>query len=405
MASYTKKDVLRINFLFAALSGCFWASNCTYFSFLLLYFKSNGYSDTMIGLMLTILAIVTVVMPSISGYLADFCIPIKWIVTACLFLSIPLGMLLPLTVDIMPLAFLSVLATGLVARSLGSVIDSWCIFIREKRSYLNYGITRGIGSLSFAFTALIFGDIFTNYGIDNMFLAHSVFAALAGISALCLDNIPVRGKQANIAQQPKRDSYFQTLSKLFQNKRYVILIICMFLASLTNIASYSFSSLLVLDMGGGSTEVGIVLFMMAASEAPVLFIFQRLARRFKFEKMLCFAFFFVILRTLCPVLSPTLGWVFFFQTFQAVSLGLYLPATLSYISKICDRSLTATAVTFAISFSEGFAGIIGNFMGGILSDAFGIRSVFYLYTCFGVVAFIIFTYTTFFSKNKPDLTT
>ncbi len=377
-------DKKRVNFLYAALQSFFWCANCTYFSFLVIYLTSKQFSEFEIGLAMTLLAAVSILSPSILGYISDYVFPVKNIIIFMMMLSIPVAFTLGMSVTLVPVALLSVTLMGITEKSLVSVIDSWGVKIRRGKPYLNYGVSRGIASLSYAVAALSLGQIFNVIGIDNLFWIHAIFAAGCIAAALFLDHVPT------LTGQSQKKSYYAAIKQLASNKKYVLLVICMALAGMSFVTSFTFQPILLTQMGGTAFHMGLSLFVMAGSEVPVMFYFSRIAEKYKLVFLLNLAFLFTFFRVIANVLAPNLGWLISVQAIQAFSFGLYLPAVLMYISLITDDHLKGTAITLAVSVGEGFAGIGGNLFGGYLAEKLGVRSVFYLFSLFALAAFLIF---------------
>lgn len=393
-ADIDKKARRKLNIVYGCVQSFFLCANGVYFSYLVLYLTTRGYSEFEIGLVMTAVSIVSVFAPSMMGYLADFVIPIKKIVIAMISVSIPLVFLLDAVVAIFPLALLVITTLGITERSMISMLDSWGMKIKQRKSYLNYGLTRGIGSLAFAVATLSVGRIYDLAGIDKLFWIHALFAAISVGFAFFLDDVPV------VTKRKEKQSYIQTLLILIKNKKYLILIICMTLHGLSMVSIHTFQPILITQLGGTSTHLGLALFVMAASEAPALFKSKSILEKYKIESVLIFVFFVTILRVLGAVLAPTVEWLIATQALQAVSYGLYLPAVLLYVGLITRDDMTATAITLATSIGIGLSGILGNSLGGLIADLYGIQTVYYIFASLTAVAFLLFTFSVVFSKDK-----
>ena len=380
-----KKDSRRINIIYGALQSLYMSTNCAYFAFLVIYLNSVGYSEFQIGLAMTMVSIVSIVSPSIMGYLADYVFPIKSIVAFMMLISVPLAFTLQLTVSVFPLALLAITALGISERSMMSLLDGWGMKLRSKKPYLNYGLTRGVASLTFAVVALSLGQIYNIIGVDKLFWVHALFALLCVLAAILLDGVPT------ISRKKERHSYLHTMRLLLQNRQYVILLICMALHGLSMVTIHTFQPILVTELGGTSTHLGLALFIMAGSEAPVMFSSSWFLRRYRVESLLVVAYAFTVLRVLSSVLAPNLGWLIGFQAFQAISYGLYLPAILFYISLITSDEMKATAITLAISVGFGLSGILGNSIGGLIAQHYGVRMVYYIFSFLTFCALVLFS--------------
>ncbi|NCC47822.1 MAG: MFS transporter [Clostridia bacterium] len=378
----------KLNRSFGILQSFFLSANCAYFSFLVVYLSAMGYTEARIGLVMTLVSTVSVITPSILGYMADYVIPIKQIVLFMLLISIPLGFSLIFTVQILPLALVSIVLLGISERSMINVVDSWGMKIRLTHPGLNYGLTRGIASMAFALAALLLGRFYAARGIQMMFWVHALFLIVAVGAGFFLANVPTVGRKQD------GHSYFQTIWLLLHDRTYVILLICMCLHGLSTVTVHTFRPMLIESMGGTSAHVGAALFIQAGSEAPVMLASAWFIRKFKVERLLILSFLFAALRLLATVIAPSLGWVIGVQVLQSIAYGLYLPVVLFYISLITRPEMRATAITLATSVGFGLSGILGNSLGGLLAQARGVRSVYFLFSALIFLAFILFLINT-----------
>lgn len=379
----------RINLLFGCLQSFFWSANCVYFSFLVLYLNKIGQTDKTISFLMMMLSMITVITPSVVGYLSDFVIPIKRIVAGFMLFSIPAAFFLKFSAGCIPLIFLSVACMGILEKSLVSVIDSWAMKIQPKYPGFNYGLTRGLASLVYGLVGLLMGSFFDKLGLDKLFYVHGVFALGAFLSAMFLDHIEIHKKDVLIHEAGRgwSQNYPEVLFALLKSPRYFLLVVSMMLAGIALVSTYTYQPLLLAEMGGTNRHLGMSLFVMASSEVPIMLGYNKLSEKIANDRLLMIAFFFTVLRVVSHLLVPDLAWLIGIQVIQSLSFGLFLPSVLAYIGEITDARVTASAITFAMACYEGLSGMLGNFVGGMIADLFGLRMV---YVFFGIVAMAAF---------------
>lgn len=390
-----RKDRVRVNLLYGLVQSLYMVAVCSYFAFLVMYLSSEGYSETYIGFAMTAVSLMGILSPTLIGYVADVFIPVKTIVAFMMLLSIPIAFMLNFTVGIIPLAMVSIAALGITERSMMSMIDSWGMKIRNRKPYLNYGISRGIASMAYALAGLLLGSFYTIAGIDKLFWVHGVFALLCTVAALFLDDVPV------VRHNRKNGSFFTSVGDLLKNRKYVILVICMVLHGFSIVAAQTFQPILITGMGGNSTHLGISIFLMAGSEAPIMFSSTSFLRRYRVENLLLVSFLFTVIKLLLMIFAPNLTLLIIFQLLQALSFGLYLPSVLFYIGLITPDEIQSTAITFALSMGFGISGIAGNIFGGIIADHYGVKTVISIFAVLSALGLILFYRSTgtFHFKN------
>ncbi len=379
------RGTIRNNIAYALLQAFYWCAFCSYFSYLVAYLLKNGYSRPLIGLILTMLSALSVAVPLVAGYLVDFAFPIRRFVAVVMGLAIPAAFLLRFSVASVPLSVLSIACLGILERGQSSVLDSWAVKLRGRGVDLRYGPTRAFASLSFAFTALLLGGFFARVGLDKLFYVHAAFAAGCLVSALFLDDVPVKGRD-HADHLPVRSA----LRLLAGNPRYRLLVVSITLCGIASITNVTFMPMMVDYLGGTSADLGACLFVMALSEMTVMLLFQRLARRFAVDRMLAVALFFIVVRVAVVYFVPSIPWLIAAQTLQAMSFGLYLPSLLLYLGRITDPRMQATAVTFAVAAGEGVAGIVGNSAGSALLALSDMRTVYLFFGCVALAGFLTF---------------
>jgi MFS transporter, PPP family, 3-phenylpropionic acid transporter len=379
------RGTLRTNVLYALLQAFYWCAYCAYFSFLVAYLLEKDYPKPVIGLILMMLSALVLVVPLVTGYLVDFLVPIRIYVAVVMGLAIPAAFLLRFSVASVPLAVLSIACFGILERSQSSGLDSWAVKLRLQGVALHYGPTRAFASLSYAVAALFLGGLFARIGLDKLFYVHAVFAAGCVVSALLLQGVPVVPKG-----HEDRLSLREAFGLLGRNPRYRLLVLCITLTGIGAVTNTTYLPMLVDSLHGTSADLGACLFVMALSEVSFMLLYQRLSRRFAADRMLAVAMFFIVLRALAPFFVPSIPWLIAVQGLNAISFGLYLPALLVYLGQITDVRMQATAITFAIAASEGFAGTIGNATGSAIVALFGLRWVYVVIGAVAALGFLIF---------------
>lgn len=379
-----KRDSFRLNLSYSGVQGFFWGSLSAFMSFLVLYFNLNGYSEIQIGYIMTVISIISIVSPTIMGYIADYYIPIKYVVVFMMLISIPIAFAIGATVGLFPMVLLLTGLLSMSEKSMGSMIDSWGMKLRNRKPYLNYGLTRSVGSLTYAFVAIIIGRFYDYVGISKMFWVHAVFILLFIIPALTLEGVPVT------KNRKKEQSFLRTVKKLLQIRQYMILMICMILHGFSVVIVQTFQPILINNHGGTSTHLGLASFVLAICEAPIMFNSNRFLRKYKVEKLLSIAFLFSSLRIIASIIAPSLGWNIAVQSMQAISYGLYLPSILFYITLITPDEMHATAITLAMSLGFGVSGVLGNMLGGVIAQQLGVGAVYYVFTIIAAFSLIVF---------------
>lgn len=158
------------------------------------------------------------------------------------------------------------------------------------------------------------------------------------------------------------------------------------------------------DLGGSQSLLGFILFSSTSAEVLMIFKGERLMQFFGINKLLLFAGIISLIRWVMTyfVLSPTdQVWV---QLLHGIS---YMLTNFCLIRLIHDSVPVANQTSGQTLFglvTNGVARMIPSFLGGYISAAFGLRSLFLINSWITVAALILLIVIIWKSKErqKPD---
>ena len=374
-------------YLFICLVYLFYyASYTSYFSFLTVYLKGNGYATSEVGLVMTCISLINLVSQPLLGQLGDTRFSIKKIVTVGMLITIPGAFLLGPVVGAFPLALASILLIAFFDYSMIGLLDTWTNLAKEKNSRINYSVARGMGSLSSAVAALFIGDLLDRVGNDKIFAFHAVFMLAALVFVLCFDEVPCAGRRA---AGGRGESMGRALRALFSNKKYSYYIVAVFLVNMGWRAIITYLPVILLDFGGSSQHQGIAMAMCTIGIAPCMFLYPRLLRRFGIERMIQAGYLLTVLRILSICLVRSLWMMVFIQLFESISFGIFQPSMIEYVSGIIPPKNRALAVTVGAAVQMALCGTVGNYFAGIFLEHFSFRWMFLIFGAVALGGFVL----------------
>ncbi len=269
--------------------------------------------------------------------------------------------------------FIVIIVIGITASftesSMQSIIDSWTISCTSEKPWIDYGLTRGMGSLGYALTAVIFGLVIDRFGFGQMFYVHFAMSFLT--IGFCL----LVGKSSKPSCQSAMtgvSKFSFPLLSIGKSPPFIWFLVSSTVIYIGFRALSTFYPLLLLQRGGDNKALGLSLFIMAASEVPVLFASRKLLARFKDTSLITISMFFFLIRILLHALIPSATGLIAIQMTQALSFGLFLPSSVHYIKRLAPVGMSSTFLTIASSCYFGIGGILGSFLGGLIIDRSGI---------------------------------
>ncbi|HHW31728.1 MAG TPA: MFS transporter [Clostridiaceae bacterium] len=382
------KNIKEVNLRIAILQGTYNSMTCVSIVYFVQAFQRFGIDKLTIGIIMMLSNIVAAVMQPFWGYLCDkIGNPRKIIISCCIVGGILYFGLIYSggNIIIITLAAMGVFATY---HPMMHLLDSWVTKLIVEGYKINYGATRSGGSVSYALTAAIFGVAVTRFG---MFIAPYVFTGLCLI--FCIVAIKVPNPITHV-QNKGKISPSSSISYLVKNNAYIIFMVAYFLTTLTHSSNNTFYSVLVFEMGGNETHVGIGLFISAIVEIPGLVFYNSFRKKtgMKTNNVLATAMFFYFLKCLMMALSPNIGFIMIANTLQAVSFAIFMPAMIEYLIENVDKTFLSTAQMFLIAIGVSMGSILSNPISGALAENIGTKTmlkIMSLFSLFGMVLMIL----------------
>lgn len=277
--------------------------------------------------------------------------------------------------------------------SMPTLIDSWTTQIANLNPAVSYGVTRAMGSLGFATTAVIAGRIFDTHGIELVFPAYAVVLTLL----LPVILLQTRRTQHRL-RAPHGDGAATSVvasttvggGRRFLNRPFVtFLSICAVLLPCF-VAAIVFMPLLMTAVGGTYRHVGRAFSLMAFSEIPFMICSAILLRRFRDTHIIAIALIFFSFRLFGLVIVQGPAGLIAVQLFQGGSFALFLPAAISLCSRIVRRSHRTRALALLGFMLFGVSEISASLIGGWLIHRYDVRTMYVVISI--VVLLPILTY-------------
>ncbi|TCP26652.1 PPP family 3-phenylpropionic acid transporter [Scopulibacillus darangshiensis] len=352
-------------FVFCGIGGVF--------PLLSVYFDQELHlSGTEIGTIMSIGPVITLLLQPIWGLICDYTRKPKTVLTATLILTGLVGMLYLLANDYLWLLFIA----GFLAVFQSAIIpisDSISVSYTQKIR-ADYGSIRLWGALGFAFSAFFMGKISEWTGLKVIFICLA-FSLLTG--ALLVRKMPDSGGEFQVDLR-------SGLRDLMKIPKFVLFIFATFLIFGPVQGNNVYFGLLIGQLGGSIVGIGAAFLVAAGTEAPFMRLCGPWIRKRGFLLVTLLAALVSCLRWFFYFLEPDVMLVYVSTIAQGFSVGLFIPAALSYVKHISPDEVTATAVSLYSAAGTGLGNWFCVFFGGLLLDAFNISAVYLFY---GVMTF------------------
>jgi MFS transporter, PPP family, 3-phenylpropionic acid transporter len=385
-----RKILSKENIGFGSLQWLFWSAHCTLFAFLVMYLKTRSYNEVQIGIVMSVISITSVIGQPFWGHHSDRRNALRNVLVFCMLTAGITALLIPLFIRSFVMILVIAVVISFTENSMPSIIDSWTMNHVPKRPWIDYGLTRGLGSLGFAVTAVLFGVVMDRYGYGLMFPIHITLVFLT-VGACYLVDRALRSDsgtgEAVHHEAPTERFRFRG------SRRFVWFLISSTLVFIGFRATATFYPHLLAQVGGDNKALGLSLSVMALSEVPVLFLSKKLLTRYRDTALIVVSMLFFLLRIYLHIVVHSVAGLIVVQATQSLSFALFLPASVYYIKRISPPSLGSTYLTIASSCYFGIGGIIGSYVGGLLIDVAGISTMLWWGIGSTVVGMLLFLFS------------
>ena len=359
-----------VNVRYALIQGLYWCINCVTLGYASFFLLQRGFSSSTIGIILALGNLASLLLQPAVAAAADRakrpCL--MQIITVLTAVSGVLFVFMRQMQSAGALLAVVFTLTFILHNSVQPLINSFAFYIERFNTAINFGISRGTGSLLYAVVSVILGYLTVSAGADIVPTAGLVLSVLfiAAMSLFRSFKKPPAGNSSHangVSSRPGR---------LRLNRSTVILL------AGTAILFYSHSTLntfmmqMVSDVGGSSSQLGTLGCYTALLELPAMFLFSRLCRRFSCAGMIrCASVFFTVKNLIC-FLAPNMLMLYAGMFFQCLSFALFTPAAVRYVQLTSDESMTNRAQAYLTGMITA-GNILSSLLSGFFIDALGVK--------------------------------
>ncbi|MBP9478966.1 MAG: MFS transporter [Sebaldella sp.] len=398
---HSEKNLKSINIKFSAIQCTFMMSLSAILGFSVILLQSRDFKSSEIGVILAIECIASVFSQTILGSFADKHknILLKYIVIAVLIVSFIANLLLmfiPSTFWTVALIFTLI---GMSEYSATSLINSLAIQFVNIGIPINFGLARGLGSFSYAIAGLMLGKLIVKFGAESILPVHGLFLFLV-IIAVLLFNRPDKFQKTNVVELEETEKSVDKLwVMILNNKALFYFLVSIVLIFISHGMLANFLPQIIEHVGGNSGDYGTAMFLAAMSEIPTMVFFSFFMRKTTSGKLVILSFFFFFIKSLLFYFSNTIPQIFAFQMLQILGYGLFVPASVYYVNEIVSENEKIKGQSLVTVASMGVGITIGNLLGGVTLDVFGVSTLLIFSTIFSFLGFLI----TFLTARKKKI--
>lgn len=355
-----------------------------FFAYGTYYLIKLGFNNVTIGILLASANGIAVLAQSLMASLADNnVLSLDRLLTLCLgvFVLASLGLIF----GYFPLFFypLALVSLYLMNPLFNSLNVEW----NHSGHIVDFGITKAISSLSYAFFSLLIGRLLLSTG-PRILPYTATLGGMVLMFFIWKNRAEIEIKEEEETEIKKeRTSVFKKIPSLLG------LLLGVSLIYINHSMYNSYLIHTIRSLGGKASALGLAVAIASLAEVPVMVFFTKIMKRFKLKNLLVFSAFFFTLKTLITYLAQGMILLYVSQFMQMLSFGIYMPTSVYYMASITTRENRAEAqasITGAAILGSLFASILG----GVLIEYFGISTMLLtgtLVSALGTVLIYVFS--------------
>ena len=286
-----KYSAKKLTAQYALTQAAYWMVFCGLYTFATVYLLSKGLTSSKIGIIVACGNLLGFVLqPYISGLADRFQnLTLHYLVEVLIGVMVLAILLLLLLPDVFVLIFLLYVIADALLQVLQPLLNSLSIYYVNAGINVDFGIARGMGSLSFAVMSSVLGVMCDKFGanvsmISAILLLIAVFCLVLSMPVIKACDEQKRDKASNQSSKQKMG----IVSFLMHYKRFSMVLFASVLVFIFHNMYNTYLIQVVKGIGGTSTQMGTALTIAAVCELPAMFGFSLIARKFSSAKLMIF---------------------------------------------------------------------------------------------------------------------
>ena len=258
----------------------------------------------------------------------------------------------------------------------GPLTDSIAIQIASETPKASFGFIRIWGSIGYAVGAIIVAFVANQMGLKWSFYT----AALAFFIGFVL----TRGiKETRIVTAK---SHFKSdLKTLLKEKKYLFILIYSFLLVGGVFSSDQYLGLFIRSVDIDVSMIGVLTFISVCFEVPFMFYSKRLIEKLNPYKLLLLMNIIAVARMFILSISSSVLFFLMAGILRGIIVGIFIPLFIELICEITPKAVVTSAVAIYTAVSSGIANFLFTLTGGILAEQLGYQT---LYLSYGLLMLI-----------------
>jgi PPP family 3-phenylpropionic acid transporter len=386
------KKLLSLDIKYALSQILYFGSFCALMGYASVYLLDQGVSNSIIGLVLASISIISVfTQPAIASFADNHQnIELRKIINLAMIIVVALSIILYLVKSSTIVILCLFVGIVTLMMTIQPLINSLAFLFEKYGIEVNYGVARGFGSAAYALVSFVLGYLVEDFGTSIIPLVYIIFNVLF-IFVVQTYVIP-KNLQKEVVQENKEEVQEESQLSFIEfcktYKKFTVFVLGTVVVFFTHQLINNFFIQIIKPIGGTESQMGTAVFIAAILELPAMSAFNAFRDKLSCSKLLVFSSIIFAIKHIITWLAPNIMWIYIAQVCQIGAYAIYLPASVYYVNQIIKKEDSIKGQSM-ITMGMTAGGIFANLAGGMLLDTIGVSSVLLLGSILSVIGVIV----------------
>lgn len=388
------RKYLSLDIKYSLIQALYFSSIAGIMGFASVYLLDKGFSNSVIGLTLALVSIISVFAQPMVASFADKNknIELKTIIEIIVLAGTILSALIYFLKGQSVILLCVFVGIATCLQTIQPLTNSLAFLFEKYGIEVNFGLARGMGSAAYALVSFVLGYVVKGLGANVLPIVYLIFNILL-IAVVHVFVIPNEEKQEVVLEEKKEEK--QQLSFVnfcIKYKKFMIFVFGIIVVFFTHTIINNFLIQIIRPIGGTESQMGTAVFLAAIVEVPAMTLFNVIRQKVSCGQLLKIAGMIFALKHVMTFFAPNMMVIYIAQLLQIGSFAIFVPASVYYVNQSIsteDAIKGQSMVTMGMTAS----GILANLLGGILLDAIGVHYVLLIGAIASVIGVFIISFS------------
>lgn len=371
------KNILKLDLKYAASQIFYYGAFCAITGYASVYLLNKNFNNSMIGLVLALCNVLAVVIQPILASFVDKYkkIELRNVISVISAMMIGSSVILYVFPTNEMLILIFIVCIFSMITMIMPLMNSLAFVFEKYGIQINYGISRGLGSVAYALTSFIIGYAVEDFSPDVLplfYIALNLFLLIAVQLFVLPKNQNFECVKTEESQEQERHAQLSLTKFCVKYKKFIVFLFgFVFVYFAHTIINYFFIQM-VTYIGGTSSDMGNAVFLAAIFELPTMLFFTKLSQKVNCGTLIKFSVVMFFVKHVLAYFATNMIVIYLSQAMQMFAYALFIPASVYYVNQkiaASDQVKGQSMVTMAMT----IAGVFASLIGGVLIDMIGIH--------------------------------